>query len=174
MDKLENFTSKFRSEISRTSNLASMMRLETMRFMPVASPGRGKRIDGLMDDDLFISAMSSLVSGIIEDDLATAMADAFKTKDMSVFTAIQEAKTYLDAVPHTSFSRVVMLTLRRKIQLVEKLGREPTKAEVKAATGLEIEPQRWTEIFRAAGLGRLPNGKPHAAKKAHGGRTRKR
>lgn len=165
------------SKTEKPNSIADRFRLSIARMFPPATPRRGKRTTWNNDEETFLFQMA--VASFLEQEmdevvLLEEIKAAFKKGETRIFDIIAAAKTYADQIPHTSFSRKVMLTLRQKIHLTAKLGRAPTKAEVKASTGLDEEPQRWTEIFRAAGLANLPNGKPHAAKKAHGGRTRKR
>lgn len=151
------------------NSIAEKARLAIMRHMPPAAPGRGKR---QRDDLPFLEAVAAFLDRD-GGELAPAMLAAIETGDTEIFKTIIEAKAYVDAIPHSGFSRRVMEVLRCKIDLRTELGRNPTKQEVRAAVSFtEDVPQRWTEIFKAAGLAWLPIGKPSRKRKKHGDRYR--
>jgi hypothetical protein len=80
----------------------------------------------------------------------------------------------LKSPSHTTSSRRVMCALKAEIRLIQKLGRIPTKQEIQEESGMEMEPQRWTEIHKAAGQSKNPAGKPKRGQERRGDNRLKR
>jgi hypothetical protein len=51
---------------------------------------------------------------------------------------------------------------------LNKLERIPTKQEIQKESGMKMEPQRWTEIHKAAGQAKNPTGKPKRSQERRG------
>jgi hypothetical protein len=137
---------------------------------PHPSPGRGKRWDmpTLEEEGIFIEALAAFHSGSPTKDLSWEIAEAFKTGDRRTFDIISEAADYFKNTPRTQFSKTVIAARKSAITLKAELGQWPTKkdvresviAKMKSDTFGESESTRWTEVFKYAGLGFLPTGKP--------------
>jgi hypothetical protein len=164
--------------------LSHKILLDSIQFDPPPSPGRGKRKLSLDEPGgmLRLDIMQSVSDGFISDELQAAMAEGIRSGSKSVFQQITKVMEEIENRNDSQFQRRVIASLRAKIRLRDKLGRLPTKSEVKTEVGrmeglrnkIELEdfataePERWTEIFRAAHLHHLPKGKPQRGKTRRG------
>jgi len=93
---------------------------------------------------------------------------AIATKDPEFFKMLAKVAEELKTPLHTTSSRRVMRALEAEISLLEKLGRIPTKQEIQAESGMKMEPQRWTEIHKAAGQAKNPARQPKGGQERRG------
>lgn len=139
------------------------------RMLPLPSPGRGKRQAVTFDEKMiFIEALHSFHLQSITSELSADIAEAIKTGDRRTFEIIAEAADYAKNTPRTQFSKTVIAARKSALSLKAATGQWPTKEDVrkavidrmKSATFGNDEASRWTEVFKYAGLGFLPTGKP--------------
>jgi hypothetical protein len=117
---------------------------------------------------VFAEAVHSFDIGSPTADLSAEIADAIKGGDKRTFEIIAAAAEYAKDTPRTQFSKSVIAARKSALGLKAETGQWPTKAAVKAAVIKTMrsatfggdESSRWTEVFRFAGLGFLPSGKP--------------
>jgi len=138
-------------------------------MLPLPSPGRGKRQSMPFDERMiFIEAVHSFHIAEPTADLSHYIAEAIKTGDRRTFDLIAEAADYAKNTPRTQFSETVIAARKSALSLKAATGQWPTKKDVrkavidrmKSATFGNDESSRWTEVFKRAGLGFLPTGKP--------------
>ena len=138
-------------------------------MLPKPSPGRGKRQSIPFEERLvFVEAVAAFHTGSPTADLSADIAEAFKTGDRRTFEIIAKAADWVKNTPRTQFSETVIAARKSAITLKAELGQWPTKKAVresvilrmKSATFGADESSRWTEVFKRAGLGFLPTGKP--------------
>ncbi len=183
--KNDTLAEKITAEAKRLEmQLGDKIRLVSLQFDPPPSPGRGKRKLSLDEPDGWrrIEIMSAVVDGYISPELQEEIAASLRSGSKAVFQQITKVMEEIENRNDSQFQRRVIASLRAKIRLRDKLGRLPTKSEVKTEVGrmeglrnkiqLEdfatAEPERWTEIFRAAHLHHLPKGKPQRGKTRRG------
>jgi hypothetical protein len=145
---------------------------------PQPSPGRGKRSQRPIEEHMvFVDAVGSFCEGRPTADLMSAIEDGFADPGSRVFDVILEAKSHLESLGHTTFSRSVIEARRAWVSLSHRLGRRPTKAEVVAEVREKFgdgafEPEassRWSEVFKAAGIAdELDTAKPKRGKSRRG------
>lgn len=131
----------------------------------VSPPNKnGKRDKTSLEFDLAVAAFLEKDGS----DFRKAIDEAFRTGNTRVFRLLIEAQEYAQSIPHTQFSKRVIETIKTKIKLQRKLGRLPTKKEVREAVSFDEEvTSRWTEIFKVAQLGYLPKGISRRGKSRH-------
>ncbi len=111
----------------------------------------------------------------IDPIITKALADG----DAAVFGFIEDGvKRALDPPALTTFAAHVIISMRQAANIMNEENRIPTKAEVIAAvkavfkqigrTDFQEDPQRWTEIFKAATLSDLPRGNASHTETRHG------
>lgn len=96
-----------------------------------------------------------------------------------IVNAISKGTSKAQGEPvETQFSRHVILAIRAAARIMQKENRMPTLGQVRGLVGLLFEeagwndfwtePQRWTEVFSAAGLSDLDRSKPARDANKHG------
>lgn len=147
-------------------------RLMLMKYQldpPSVDDRRGKKRACLTDEEALLRAFAIDAFHLNRPAYIKPWIDrAIAAKDPEVFRMLAKVAEELKTPSHTTSSRRVMRALEAEIRLIEKLGRIPTKQEIQAESGMRIEPQRWTEIHKAAGQAKNPTGKPKRSKERRG------
>jgi hypothetical protein len=138
-------------------------------MLPLPSPRRGKRHSMPIEERMvFVEAVHSFHIAEPTADLSHYIAEAIKTGNRRTFEIIAAASNYAKNTPRTQFSETVIAARKSALSLKAATGQWPTKkavreaviAKMKSATFGADESSRWTEVFKYAGLGFLPTGKP--------------
>jgi hypothetical protein len=154
--------------------LASLQLQEIDMQPPVTDKRRTKKQETLTDEEKRIRAEAilafqwndiNIIMPIIED--------AFTRRDPTPFLMLARVVHELGTIPSET-KRRVKCALEAEIRLLDKLGRIPTKQEIRLESGMILEPSRWTEIHRAAGQAKNPTGKPKRGQERRGDKRLKK
>lgn len=147
-------------------------RLMLMKYQldpPSVDNRRGKKRACLTDEEALIRAFAIDAFHLNRPAYIKPWIDrAIAAKDPEVFKMLAKVAEELKTPAHTVSSRRVMRALEAEISLIEKLGRIPSKQEIQKESGMKMEPQRWTEIHKAAGQAKNPIGKPKRGQERRG------
>jgi hypothetical protein len=136
---------------------------------PSVDGRRGKKRACLTDEEALLRAFAIDAFHLNRPAYIKPWIDrAIAAKDPEVFKMLAKVAEELKTPSHTTSSRRVMRVLEAEISLIEKLGRIPTKQEIQVESGMKMEPQRWTEIHKAAGQAKNPAGKPKRGQERRG------
>jgi hypothetical protein len=169
---IKAMTESFR-EFFRVENMKSLQaKLLLMKFRldpSCVDSRRGKKRDCLSEYHVMLRAHALDAfhfnqSGHIKYFIDMALA----TQDPEVFRILAQVAEELRAPSNTLSARRVQFALEAEIRLIEKLGRIPTKQEIRLESGMDLEQVRWTEIHNAAHQSKNPTGKPKRGQERHG------
>ena len=142
---------------------------------PSVDNRRGKKRACLTDEEALLRAFAIDAFHLNRPAYIKPWIDrAIAAKDPEVFKMLAKVAEELKTPSHTTSSRRVMRALEAEIRLIKKLGRIPTKQEIRLEWGMELEPSRWTEIHKAAGQAKNPTGKPKRGQERRGGNRLKK
>jgi hypothetical protein len=166
MDSLAKLQNDLLSSESMKCMRSRVMLMKYQLDPPSVDGRRGKKRACLTDEEALLRAFAIDAFHLNRPAYIKPWIDrAIATKDPEVFKMLAKVAEELKTPLHTTSSRRVMRALEAEISLIEKLGRIPTKQEIQAGSGMKMEPQRWTEIHKAAGQAKTPQASPSVGRK---------
>ena len=164
---------KLQKELPSSESMKCMRsRVMLMKYQldpPSVDNRRGKKRACLTDEEALLRAFAIDAFHLNRPAYIKPWIDrAIAAKDPEVFKMLAKVAEELKTPAHTASSRRVMRALEAEIRLTEKLERIPTKQEIQEESGMKMEPQRWTEIHKAAGQAKNPAGKPKRGQERRG------
>lgn len=140
--------------------MASLQLQEIDMQTPVTDKRRTKKQETLTNEEKRIRAEAILAFQWNDIDMIMPIIeDALTRRDPTPFLMLARVAHELGTIPSET-KRRVKRALEAEIRLLKKLERIPTKQEIQEESGMKMEPQRWTEIHKAAGQAKNPPGKP--------------
>lgn len=169
MMSLAKLQKELPSSLSMKCMRSRVMLMKCQLDPPSVDSRRGKKRDCLTDEQALLRAFAIDAFHLNRPSYIKPWIDrAIAAKDPEVFNLLAKVAEELKTPSHTTSSRRVMRALEAEIGLIQKLGRIPTKQEIQAESGMKMEPQRWTEIHKAAGQAKNPAGKPKRGQERRG------
>jgi hypothetical protein len=154
--------------------MASLQLREIDMQPPVTDKRRTKKQESLTNEEKRLRAEAILAFQWNDIDMIMPIIeDAFTRRDPTPFLMLARVAHELGTIPSETKKRV-KCALEAEIRLLNKLERIPTKQEIQEESGMKMEPQRWTEIHKAAGQAKNPTGKPKRGQERRGGNGRKK
>ncbi len=175
MTSLAKLQKEMPSSLSMKCMRSRVMLMKYQLDPPSVDSRRGKKRDCLTDEQALLRAFAIDAFHLNRPSYIKPWIDrAIAAKDPEVFKVLAKVAEELKSPTHSTSSRRVMRALEAEIGLIQKLGRIPTKQEIQEESGMEMEPQRWTEIHKAAGQAKNPAGKPKRGQERRGDNRLKR
>jgi hypothetical protein len=169
MSSLAKLQKELPSSLSMKCMRSRVMLMKCQLDPPSVDRRRGKKRDCFTDEQALLRAFAMDAFHLNRPSYIKPWIDrAIAAKDPEVFNMLAKVAEELKSPTHTTSSRRVMRALEAEISLIQKLGRIPTKQEIQEESGVEMEPQRWTEIHKAAGQAKNPAGKPKRGQERRG------
>lgn len=175
MSSLAKLQKEMPSSLSMKCMRSRVMLMKYQLDPPSVDGRRGKKRACLTDEEALLRAFAIDAFILNQPEYIKPWIDrAIAAKNPGVFKMLAKVAEELKTPSHTTSSRRVMRALEAEIRLIQKLGRIPTKQEIQEESGIKMEPQRWTEIHKAAGQAKNPPGKPKRGQERRGDNRLKR